>query len=829
MSLAPVFLGSLARRRMATLLSFGAILLGVALGTAVQAVHEAALSEFARSLRTLAGDADLQVAGPRSGFDEALYAVLAGRPEVAAASPLVELEVRRAGAEETLQLLGADVFALARVTPALLPRPAAGAGRFAALADDTIFLSAALQEALELETGERIALHSGSGTADLRVAGDIPGAAGHRRLALMDIAAVQTRFGKIGRLTRIDLKLAEGVTPAAARPALQAILPAGLLIDAPAAAADQAANLSRAYRVNLTMLAAIALLTGGFLVFSAQALSVVRRRTEFAFLRAIGLARGSLLAWLLAEGALVGLAGGVAGVALGHALAWGALSLLGGDLGAGYFSGLRPSLQFQPQVAAVQAALGALAGIAGAWLPAREAATVSPARALKAGDEAALLGGHGHPWLGLTALLASLAACAIPPLAGLPVGGYLAVALLLAGSVMLLPAVASAMARLLPQRGPVPARLAAARLGAAPGHAVVAAAGVLTSVALAAAMAIMVASFRDSVDQWLTQILPADLYLRAGQARSGGHLDEALQTRISAVNGVDRSSFTRHESLRLEAGEAPVALIARPLAADGSGLPLLGRARPGTGTAIWISEAMQDIYGWRAGQQVSLPLAGEAVDAHVAGVWRDYSRQTGAVMIDLADYRRLTGDRLVNDAAISLAPGALADPVADALTALAAPGVLEIARPGEIRAVSLRIFDRTFAVTYLLEAVAVAIGLAGVAASFAALAAARRREFGMLRHLGLTRRQIGWMLAQEGALAAGVGVLAGLLAGGAIGLVLIEVVNRQSFHWSMDLHVPWGSLAVFAAGLVALAALAAVLAGRQAMRQDAVLAVREDW
>ena len=121
------------------------------------------------------------------------------------------------------------------------------------------------------------------------------------------------------------------------------------------------------------------------------------------------------------------------------------------------------------------------------------------------------------------------------------------------------------------------------------------------------------------------------------------------------------------------------------------------------------------------------------------------------------------------------------------------------------------------------------VGLAGVAASFAALAAARRREFGMLRHLGLTRRQIGWMLAQEGALAAGLGVLGGLLAGSAIGLVLIEVVNRQSFHWSMDVHVPWGSLTLFAAGLIALAALAAVLAGRQAMRQDAVLAVREDW
>jgi len=827
--LAAVFLGSLARRRLATFFSLIAIILGVALGMAVQAVHEAALAEFGRGLSSLAGDADLQVAGPRGGFDESLYSILAGRPEIAEASPIVELEVRPAGRGEALQLLGVDVFALARVTPALLPRPGEGAGRLAFLADDRIFLSRAAQAALALGPGDDLDLQTGTRSTTLMIAGDIPGAADNSRLAVMDIAAVQSRFAWTGRLTRIDLKLAPGVAPAAARSALQAILPAGVLIEAPAAAAGQAANLSRAYRVNLTMLAAIALLTGGFLVFSAQALSVVRRRTEFAFLRALGLARQHLFAWLVAEGAAVGLVSGVLGVALGHGLAWGALTLLGGDLGAGYFSGLKPTLHFAPLVSATYVLLGLLAGIAGAWLPAREAATVSPAQALKAGDEAALLGGRGHPWLGLALLVASLAACAIPPLDGLPLGGYLAVACLLAGSVMLLPLVAAAIARLLPQRGPVPARLAAARLGAAPGHAVVAAAGVLTSVALAVAMAIMVASFRDSVDEWLTQILPADFYLRAGQAKSSAYLDEAMQARIAAVPGVDRVSFTRHDNLRLAAGAAPVALIARPLAADGHELPLVGAARTVAAPAIWISEAMQDLYGWRTGQEVTLPLAGQPARLGVAGVWRDYSRQTGAVMIDLADYRRLTGDRLVNDAAIHLAPDAVADEVAAALTATAAPGVLEIARPGEIRALSLRIFDRTFAVTYLLEVVAVAIGLAGVAASFAALAAARRREFGMLRHLGLSRRQIGWMLAQEGALAAGVGVVAGLLAGGAIGLVLIEVVNRQSFHWSMDIHVPWGSLAVFACSLVALAALAAVLAGRQAMRQDALLAVREDW
>lgn len=829
MILAPVFLGSLARRRMATLFSFIAIVLGVALGMAVQAVHEAALSEFGRGLRAMVGEADLQVVGPRGGFDENSYALLASRPEVAEASPILELQVKRAGSEESLQLLGIDLFALARVTPVLLPKPASTAERLAALAEDSVFLSSAAQNALGLKPGEEIEFQAGTAYRRFKIAGEIPGVAENRQLAVMDIAAVQSHFGQLGRLTRIDLKLAEGVTPDQARPALQAILPAGVLIEVPEAAADQAGNLSRAYRVNLTMLAAIALLTGGFLVFSAQALSVVRRRSEFAFLRALGLARRSLFGWLLAEGAMVGLAGGIVGVMLGHGLAWGALALLGGDLGAGYFSGLQPTLQFQPQVMVIYVALGLLAGVAGAWLPAREAATVSPAQALKAGDEAALLGGHGHPWLGFGLLLASLAACAIPAQDGLPVGGYLAVASLLAGGVMLLPALAAGIARLLPDRGPVPARLARARLGAAPGHAVVAAAGVLTSVALAAAMAIMVASFRDSVDQWLYQLLPADLYLRAGQAQSSGYLDETLQARISAINGVDRSNFTRHDNLRLAAGKAPVALIARSIAANGSDLPLVGPVRLGEPAAIWISEAMLDIYGWRLGQKVSLPLAGKLVELTVAGVWRDYSRQTGAIMINLDDYRRLTGDRLINDAAIDLAPGANADQVAAALTAMAGPGVLEIARPGEIRALSLRIFDRTFAVTYLLEAVAIAIGLAGVAASFAALASARRREFGMLRHLGLKRRQIGWMLAQEGALAAGVGVLAGLLVGGAIGLVLIEVVNRQSFHWSMDLHVPWASLGLFATGLILLAALAAVLAGRQAMRQDAVLAVREDW
>jgi len=212
----------------------------------------------------------------------------------------------------------------------------------------------------------------------------------------------------------------------------------------------------------------------------------------------------------------------------------------------------------------------------------------------------------------------------------------------------------------------------------------------------------------------------------------------------------------------------------------------------------------------------------------VAGIWRDYARTAGAVVIDRERYVELTGDRRVTDAALWLEPGASADAVAAHLHSRVGRGI-EIAEQRVIRQLSLAAFDRTFAITYLLEAVAVLIGLFGISVSFSAQAIARRAEFGMLRHVGMTRRGIGEMLATEGALLGSFGVTVGLVLGFAISLILIHVVNRQSFHWSMDLHVPWLLLATLAAVLVAAAALTAVLSGRQALGDSVLRAVREDW
>ena len=844
-----IFLASLLRRRLASALSLLAIALGVALGLAVHLIHGAALDEFGRGIRAVAGKADLQVVGPRDGFDEALFVTLARRPEVAAASPVLEIDARLPGREESLRILGVDLFRVLRVQPGLMPLADRGGEdlRFAALRPGVVFLSDDAHQRLSAPgrstEGEalppaladaRIAVQSGVRSLVLEAGGRVPGASGV--LGVMDLGAAQQAFGRIGVLSRIDLRLAVGVSPATAQAALSALLPPGIALRAPEAAAGELGSLSRAYRVNLTMLAAIALLTGGFLVFSTQLLSVARRRREFALLRALGLVRAELMRGLLAEGAVVGVVGGLLGVALGHALAAGAFRLVGGDLGAGFFQGVAPQLAFHPAASLAYLLLGVVAGVAGTWLPARAAAAVAPARALRAGEgeRAGLPRGDGRGRLAAAMLVFAVLACLVPPLGGIPVGGYAAVVFVLAAAILALPVLAHALLPLLARGRGATWRLAHARLAAAPGQAVVAGAGVIASVALAVSMAIMVNSFRVSVDEWLAQVLPADLYVRASVASGSGYLDPPALAGIAATQGVARVDTTRLINLRLSDAEPLFTVLARP--AQGNwGLPLVsGSMEPVAGDAeglppAWVSEAAADRHDLARGSRFELPLGGRVQAFRVAGVWRDYARQHGAALIESRDYVALTGDDRVNDAALLLEPGATPAAVAQALRERFGAEHITIALPGEIRAISLQIFDRTFLITYLMEAVAVVIGLFGIATTFAALAATRQGEFGMLRHLGFTRAEIGRLIATEGALTAGLGVIAGLAGGAAIAWVLIEIINRQSFHWSMELAVPWGGLAIFAVSLVLLAALVARLAGRHAMRQSAVLAVKADW
>jgi putative ABC transport system permease protein len=245
---------------------------------------------------------------------------------------------------------------------------------------------------------------------------------------------------------------------------------------------------------------------------------------------------------------------------------------------------------------------------------------------------------------------------------------------------------------------------------------------------------------------------------------------------------------------------------------------------------VWVSEAAVDLYDFAPGRIIELPLAGKVERFTVAGVWRDYGRQQGVITIDRARYIALTGDRKATNGALWLAGDVDVSRLEATLrSAIPDSERLEVARPAEIRDASLKVFDRTFAVTYALELVAVVIGLVGLSSSFGALVLARRREFGVLRHLGMTKAQVGAMLATEGLVVSTIGLIVGLTLGFAISLILIHVVNRQSFHWSMELAIPWGPLAAFGAVMLAAASLTATASARAAMADDAARAVREDW
>ena len=830
---APVLRGTFATSRGRVALTIACIALGVALAGAVQSVHTSALAEIDRAARVLSGKADLEIRGPRSGFDERVFLDVAARDDVAVASPVVEVDAALAGREGTVRVMGIDAFRASRLQPAFVTSGAAtGAGEMGhLLARDAAWVSPSLAARLGVDRGGTVAVRAGSATPAFQVSGVLAGLDDAGEVLVTDIATAQESFGRVGSLSRIELRLLPGTDLAAARRSLAASLPPGVVVTPANATAGRAEAVSRAYRVNLDALAWVALATGAFLVFSTLALQAARRRQEFALLRALGLTRGEVAALLALEAATLGAIGALLGTALGLAGSHAILLRTGADLGAGFFGGgearLQPSI---PGLALI--ALGAIAmSVAGALQVARAVGRLDVAEALRdRGIDLPQAGGNAR-------LAVLLAAAGVPflfigPIAGLPLGGYAAIALWLAAAVAAVgPLCRALLAHIgLPQRPA--AALALAQVRHLPGHLAASVAGIVVSASLCIAMAIMVHSFRDSVEDWLRGVVRGDLYVGTPDGGNTVSFSVQDQQRVAALPGVAHVDALDFDRLVLDPSGPPVTLVARPIDARVlEGFQAVPRGMPpDDGTlSVWVSEAARDLHGWKTGDTVTLPIGGRAVPVHVRGVIRDFARTWGAVMMPVESYRRLTGRTEATELVVFLAPGADTRAVQSAVRdGLPHASALVIEDAGSLRQRSLAIFDRSFAITYALEAIAIAIGLAGVTSSFAALAWSRRREFGVLRFMGFTRGEVLRMLGLEGAAIGALGALLGFASGAAISGVLVHVVNRQSFHWSLEIHWPWLPLAALVAALVAACAIGARVSGAAAVRHEAVLAVKDD-
>ena len=887
------------------LLAVVAIAVGVALALAIHLVNQSALTEFADALAKVNGQAQLRVV-PVGGdtidetvFEKLLAASLAAsdRLPVQALSPIIDLQVQvppqikeasqfkgpsqsssndRSGPTTSLRVIGLDPFRAALISPAMLPalpptaaESSSGSGSVL-FGDESVFLSAAASQRLGLSVGEQLIVAYGGRSIALRVAGSLPGVSQDQMIAVMDIGTMQWRFDWLGKLSRIDLIWSDAAESIAASPRLQTLLGANAKAVRPELEGEKISNLSRAYRVNLTVLSLVALLTGAYIVFTTMSLAVTRQGRGLALLAVLGMGRAQVEWIVLFQALLLGSAGALAGLVAGIAMASALLRSFGADLGSGYFRGLHPALRIEPLACALFVALGIVIAFLGAWLPARAARVSSLASGLR---------GYGNAmasrrWLLSASVFAALTGgllLLLPPIQNLPIPAYAAIALWLIAGIGLSSLLAAGLGALLtrieaPLSRRLPLWLASNRLATvsatAAGKTAVlgsgssastAIAGVVASFALASAMAIMVHSFRESVAVWLDQVLPADLYVRAASAASANvtaALDPQWQMAVALIDGIKRVEFLRVVETTVLDDKPKASVLAKPLNPHQieQQLPLIGPTRiaPTGTTAVYVSEVASALFGLRPGDRFTLSELAAGETFYVAAIWRDYARQNGAIAIALDDYRRLTADYGINELAIWRRPGASESAIITALTG-AMTGVMTGAQSDtlsgappngtqlqwrsaeQLRELSLQIFDRSFVLTYVLEAIAIGVGLLGVAASFAADALSRAREFAVLRYLGLARPRLLQLIGAEAMLLLCVATIAALALGAVIAAVLVFVVNPQSFFWTMEMRVPWTLLATSSLGLIIAGLAAALIGGRAVMAPQLTQAIKDDW
>uniref|UniRef100_UPI002FDB4BAD FtsX-like permease family protein n=1 Tax=Malikia spinosa TaxID=86180 RepID=UPI002FDB4BAD len=584
-----------------------AVMLGVGLALSVQLINASALSEFSAASQSASGEPDAQLRGLAGRLDERWLDLARAQPGVREASPVLELQTQlldAQGQRQSVRLWGLDGLSMPAIQPALALQPDAGIDRLAIFGADTVFANPAAWRAISDGTSNDVGraaenADAASGQAQqtpdqanpeatavevqlglqrqrLHLAGRV--AQGGAALLAMDVAALQDLSGNAGFISRIDLRLEPGANPDALLAALrqaalrspwaQSLDTGALLLQRPGDGGARLGQLSRAYRVNLTVLALVALFTGAFLVFSVLSLSVTQRLPSFALLGVLGLdaRQRQYLVW--AESVLLGAVGSLLGVALGTALAWAALRLLGGDLGGGYFDAIAPSLDWSPLAAAGYGALGIGAAWLGGWWPALAVRGMAPAQALKGWAMQPDRPGGLTAWSGPALLLLAFGLCWLPPIDGLPLAAYVAVACGLLGGILTLPVlVRLGLGRIAPwvQQRPL-ALLALERARRFPHSASIATSAVVASLALSVALTVMVGSFRESVMRWLDTVLPAELYLRAAPAAGGAEtarLTPEFVAAVAAMPGVARVEGLRLRTLTLDPRRPPITLIAR--------------------------------------------------------------------------------------------------------------------------------------------------------------------------------------------------------------------------------------------------------------------------
>jgi putative ABC transport system permease protein len=828
------------------ILTILAVTLGVAVVLAIDLAGTAATGSFRASMETLAGDNDLEVV-TSGGVPETVVGALETLPYSVRVSPRIEDSAVVADTNQTLPVIGLDLVAEANSRGEIV---------FSSSADeilapsedaiqhlqetDSIWVGASLRK----KRNDHLRLLINDQIREFRVRGVYPDSNGSEAAIVMDLTTAQRALNRFGSIDRVLLKVPEMPALEEWEKRVRAVLPSGVEVRAQGTSTNENRRMLAAFRWNLKLLSYIALIVGTFLIYNTISVSVVRRRPETGIVRALGASRGAVLMAFLGEAVFFGLAGAALGLPIGRLMATGAVKLMAATVESLYVSSRPGAIELDAWSVLLAFVIGVGVAIVSAYSPAREASLVSPVEAMARGRREYMTRVHKSRdlWLALVLAIAAAGASQVPAIEGKPMLGYLAAVLLVVASTLAIPAFTDAIlshaSRRLGKIVGVEALLASQSLSASLRRTSVLAGALSTAIAMMVSVGIMVGSFRETVVIWMNGRLPADLYLRpAGGQGPDRHPTLSLEladkiSKLPGVAGVDRLRAYEISYNGMPATLASVDLSA--LRSDHQSNFFSGRpteqvlAEVRNSNAVLVSEPFTYKHHLRTGDTIVVSLGAARPSFRIADVYYDYGSERGGILMDRQTMLRYLPDPTPSNLAIYVAPNASSEAVRQEIVQAVAGYRVLLFSNRDLRAEAIRIFDRTFAITYALEAVAVIVAVMGVAGALLALVIDRRQEIGLLRFLGAAAGQVRKQILIEAGLLGLLANFAGLALGFALSLVLIYVINKQSFGWTIRFHWPVAVLL----GAISVVYVATVLAGlypaQVAVRLNPLEAVHEE-
>jgi putative ABC transport system permease protein len=813
-----------------TALTILAVTLGVAVVLAIDLAGAAATGSFRASMETLAGDNDLEIVAS-GGVPETVVGTIATLPYSIRISPRIEDSALIADTRQTIPLIGLDL-----VAEASSDRSA----QIFALESNSTKASASSEEILQFlqnpdsvwvgaslnkKPGDHFRLLINDHVREFTVRGVYPDSNGSESAIVMDLAAAQRALNRFNRVDRILLKVPDVASLEEWQQRFRATLPAGVEVRTQGTGTNENRRMLAAFRWNLRLLSYIALIVGAFLIYNTISVSVVRRRPETGIVRALGASRSAVLAAFVGEAAFFGVAGAALGLPVGRVMASGAVKLLAATVESLYVSSRPGSIELTLWSVLLAFVIGVGVAVVSAYSPAREASLVSPVEAMARGrrEYTARVYKSRDLWLAIVLAIAAAAASRVPAIEGKPIFGYLAALLLVVASALAIPAFTDAViSHSAPWLGKilgVETLLASQNLSASLRRTSVLVGALSTAIAMMTSVGIMVGSFRETVRIWMNDRLPADLYLRpAGDPAPDRHpiVSLELADKISKLPGV--AGVDRLRAYEISYGGMPATLASVDLSAMRSDHQsnffshrpteqVLSQIR--NADAVVVSEPFTYKHQVRAGDTITLALGAARPSFRIADVYYDYGSERGSILMDRQTMLRYLPDPSPSNLAIYVAADASAETVRNEIIQASAGYRVLLFSNGDLRTEAIRIFDRTFAITYALEAVAVVVAVMGIAGALLALVIDRRREIGLLRFLGAAAGQVRKQILMEAGLLGLLANFAGLALGFALSLVLIYVINKQSFGWTIRFHWPVAVLL----GAISVVYVATVLAG----------------